>query len=151
MERGCTGIMIRKRILIAREYSKKVLLKEEKQKQPSRNQRFYISFYPVFQNIRNVLQELHLLLASEKENKVFLNAPVVGFRNGKSLKDYQVRAVLTKTNETEICESRGKKTCLFYNSIRTTTTLITKTCGETFIIRSGPLNCNSEKVLYLLK
>ena len=92
-----------------------------------------------------------MLLASEKENKVFLNAPVVGFRNGKSLKDYQVRAVLTKTNETEICESRGKKTCLFYNSIRTTTTLITKTCGETFIIRSGPLNCNSEKVLYLLK
>ena len=93
-----------------------------------------------------------MLLASDKENKkVFLNAPVVGFRNGKGLKGYQVRAVLTKTNETEICESCGKKTCLFYDSIRTATTLVTKTCGETFIIRSGPLNCNSEKVLYILK
>ena len=47
-----------------------------------------------------------------------------------------VRAALPKTNETGRCEPCGKKTCLVCNSIRTT---------------SGPLNCNSEKVLYLLK
>ena len=35
--------------------------------------------------------------------------------------------------------------------LRTTTTFTTEACGENFKIQSGPLNCNSEKVLYLLK
>ena len=69
-----------------------------------------------------------LLVADKEHKKVFLDVPVVGFRNGKSLKDY-----------------------LVCNSIRTTTTFTTEACGEVFKIQSGPLNCNSEKVLYLLK
>ena len=111
-----------------------------------------ITYYPVFQNIRNILQELNLSLALDKEHeKVFPNVPVVGFRNGKSLEDYLIRAVLSKTNETERCESCGKKTCLVCNSIRTTTTFTMEACSETFKIQSGTLNCNLEKVLYLLK
>ena len=61
------------------------------------------------------------------------------------------RATLPKANETGRCEPCGKKTCLVCNSIRTTTTFTTEACGEIFKIQSGPLNCNSEKVLYLLK
>ena len=50
--------------------------------------------------MRNILQELHLLLAPDKEHeKVFPDVPVVGFHNGKSLKDYLVRAALPETNE----------------------------------------------------
>ena len=110
------------------------------------------TYYPVFQNIRNTLQELYLLLAPDKEHKkVFPDVPVVGFRNGKSLKDYLVRATLPKANETGRCEPCGKKTCLVCNSIRTTTTFTTEACREIFKIQSGPLKCNSEKVLYLLK
>ena len=93
-----------------------------------------------------------MLLAPDKEHKkVFPDVPVVGFRNGKSLKDYLVRAALPKTNETGRCKSCGKKTCLVCNSIRTTTTFTTEACGEIFKIQSGPLNCNLEKILYLLK
>ena len=89
-----------------------------------------------------------MLLAPDKEHKkVFLDVPVVGLRNGKSLKDYLVRAALPKANETGRCEPCGKKTCLVCDSIRTTTTFTTKPCGESFKIKSGPLNCNSEKVL----
>ena len=81
-----------------------------------------------------------MLSAPDKEHKkVFPGVPVVGFRNGKSLKDYLVRATLPKANETGRCEPCGKKTCLVCNSI----------CN--FKIQSDPLNCNSEKVLYLLK
>ena len=69
----------------------------------------------------------------------------------RSWKDYLVRAALPKINETGRCEPCGKKTCLVCNSIRTTTTFTTEACGEVFKIQSGPLNCNSEKVLYLLK
>ena len=152
MERGYNGKMIRKQILRAREHSRKDLLEREKTEPSGPKLTFNITYYPVFQNIRNILQELHLLLAPDKEHKkVFPNVPVVGFRNGKSLKDYLVRAVLPRTNETGRCEPCGKKTCLVCNSIRTTTTFTTETCNETFKIQSDTLNCNSEKVLYLLK
>ena len=47
-----------------------------------------ITYYSVFQNDENIFQELHLLLALDKEHKkVFTNVPVVGFSNGKSLED----------------------------------------------------------------
>ena len=73
----------------------------------------------------------NLLLAPDKEHKkVFPDVPVVGFRNGKSLKDDLVRAALPKTNETEMCEPCRKKTCLVCNSRRTTATFTTEACGE---------------------
>ena len=52
-----------------------------------------------FQNVRAIMEELHILLTSNKEHKkVFPNVPVIGFRNGKSLKDFLVRATLPKIN-----------------------------------------------------
>ena len=97
-------------------------------------------------------RELHLLLAPDKEHKKVLpDVPVVGFQNGKSLKDCLVRAVLPKNIETRGCEPCGKKSCLVCNSVRTTTTFTTEACREIFKIQSGPLTCNSEKVLYLLQ
>ena len=81
------------------------------------------------------------------ETKLTFN--IIG--NGKSLKDYLVRAALPKTNETRRCEPCTKKTCLVCNSVRTTTTFTTEACGEIFKTQSGPSNCNSKKVLYLLK
>ena len=45
----------------------------------------------------------------------------------------------------------GKKTCLVCDSISTTATFTTEACQETFKIQKDPLNCDSEKVLYLLK
>ena len=60
-------------------------------------------------------------------------------------------AVLPKTNETGRCEPCGKKTCLFCNAVRTTTTFTTEACGDTFKIPSSPLNYNSGKTLYFLK
>lgn len=47
-----------------------------------------ISYSQAFQNDRTILQELHLLSASDKERKnVFPDIPFAGFRNGKTLKD----------------------------------------------------------------
>ena len=77
--------------------------------------------------------------------------PVVGFQNGKSLKDYLVRAKLPKFDKSGRCEPCGKKTCLVCDSISTTTTFTTEACLETSKIQKGPLNCDSEKVLHLLK
>ena len=133
--------MIRKQILRARENSRKDLLEKEKTETSKPNLTFRITYYPVFQN-RNTLQELHLYYHLIRNiRRFFLILPVVGFRNGKSLKDYLVRAALPRTNETGRCELYNKKTCLFCNSIRTTT-FASEACAETLKIQSGPLNCN---------
>ena len=61
---------------------------------------------------------------------------------------YLVIATLPILNESGRCEPCGKKTYLICDSINTATTLASQ---ETFKIQSGPLNCDSKKVLYLLK
>ena len=77
----------------------------------------------MFMNKDNKIIIFHLLLAPDKEHKkVFPDVPDVGFRNGKSLKDYLVIAALPKTNETRRCGPYGKKTCLVCNSMRITKT-----------------------------
>ena len=69
MERGYNGKMIRKQILRAQDHSRKDLLKKEKAKTSEPRLTFNISYYPVLKNIRNILQEIHLLLVPDKEHK----------------------------------------------------------------------------------
>ena len=55
------------------------------------------------------MKELHILLTPNKEHKkVFTNVLVIGFRNGKSLKDNLVRAILSILNERGRCDLCGK-------------------------------------------
>ena len=54
-----------------------------------------------------------------------------------------------KPMKTGKCEPYGKETCLVCNSI-SARSFTTKAFRETFKTQSGPLNCNSEKVPYLL-
>ena len=100
---------------------------------------FNITYYPVFQNVRAIMEELHILLTPNKDyNKVFLNVLVVGFRNGQSLKNFLVRATLPKLNGSGRCEPCEKKTCLVCDSISTASTFTAEACQETFKIQSSP-------------
>ena len=67
-------------------------------KEPQQNNQklvFNITYHSVFQNVRNILQELQILLRSDQEHKnVFQDTPAVDFCNGKSLKDHLVSAKL---------------------------------------------------------
>ena len=95
------------------------------------------------------MEELDILLAPNKEQKKLIpNLPVIGFRNGKNLQDYLVRETLPFLDESGRCKPCGKKSCLVRDSISTATTEV---CQETFKIQSGPLTCDSKKVLCLLK
>ena len=134
------------------ENSRNDLLEKEKQQMPEKRLTFNITYYPAFQNVRSIREELHILLTpNEERKKVFPDVPVVKFRNGKSLENYLVKAKLSKLEESRRCEPCGKKTCLVCDSISTTTTFTTEACQETFKIQKDPLNCDSKKVLYLLK
>ena len=69
---------------------------------------FKITYYPTFQSARTILEELQVLLAPDQDNKkVFPEVPMVGFRNGKSLKKYLMRALLPK-----IDNAVGSKPCI---------------------------------------
>ena len=145
-------IMIRNQILRAREHSRNDLLEREKPQMSAQKVTISITYYSAFQNVRTIMEELHILLTPNKEHKnVFPNVPAIGFRNGKSLRHFLTRATLPKLNEGRRCESCGKKTCLVCDSISTATTFTTEACQETFKIQSGPLTYDSKKVLYQLK
>ena len=78
--------------------------------------------------------------------------PVVGFLNGKNLKDYFVRAKLPNLEDRARYEPYGKQTMVYdsslvYDSISTATTFTTEACQEAFKIQKGLLNCDSKKVL----
>ena len=72
--------------------------------------KYNITYYPAFQHVRRIMEELHILLTPNKEHrKVFPDVPVLGFRNDKNLKDYLVRDKLSKLEESGKCDPRGKK------------------------------------------
>ena len=144
--------MVTKQVLRAREHSRENLLEKVKSESNQKKLTFNITYYPVFQNVRNMLQELHILLTPDQEHKkVFQDIPVVGFRNGKSLKDHLVRAKLPNVEIAGRSESCGKGNCQVCDYICDTDIFNTKACGETFKIQSGILNCSSQKVVYLFK
>lgn len=62
--------------------------------------------------------------------------------------DYLVRTKLPNDEVTRTSESFGKRN---YDFRCDADTLSTNACGERFKIQSGTLNCNSQKVRYLLK
>ena len=104
--------MVRKQVLWACEHSRESLLKKFESESDQKKLTFNIAYYPVFQNVRNILQELHILLTPDQEHKkVFQDIPVVGFRSGKSLKDHLFRAKLPNVEIARRFESCGKGNC----------------------------------------
>ena len=85
----------------------------------------------MFQNVRSMLQELQILLALDKDHKGdFPEVPIVGFQNGKSFKDYLVRAGLQKIDNAGGSEPCKKGTCQVRDHIITTNTFTTKACEK---------------------
>ena len=125
--------MVRTQILKARGVSRNSLLERGNTRTSESKLTFNITYYPAFQNVRSILQELQILLAPDKEHKkVFSEVPIVGLRNGKSLKDYVVRAALPKLDNAGGSEPCGKGTCQMCNHIITTNTFITVTQKKSF-------------------
>ena len=93
MGRGYSEGMVRMQMLKARGNSRDSFLERGHTRASESKLIFSITYYPAFQNVRNILEELQILLAPDKEHKkVFPEVPIVGFRNGNIIKDYLVRA-----------------------------------------------------------
>ena len=102
--------------------------------------------YPVFKDVRKILKELYLLFTpNQAHKKVSSEVPIIGFRNAKSLKDHLVRAVLPQLDRegrSKPCEG-ANRSCEVCESV--------KESEETFDILKGPLDCNSNNVIYLFE
>ena len=77
------------------------MLEKERNHQEENKLKFNITYFPAFKSANTILEELQILVAPVKEHqKVFPNVPIVGFHNGKSLKDNLVKALLPILNNT---------------------------------------------------
>ena len=75
-----------KQVLRARGHSKESLLEKVKSESSQNKLTFNINYYLVFQNVRNNLHELHILLTPDKgHKKVFQDISVMRCCNGKSV------------------------------------------------------------------
>ena len=91
--------MVRNQILRAHDHFTNDLLEREKQKMSQQKLIFTITYYPAFQDLSAIMEELRILLTHNKEHKkVFPNVLLIGFLNGKSLKDFLVRATSIDVN-----------------------------------------------------
>ena len=82
--------MVRSHILKTRKYRRSDLLNKEKREVNQNNKLFLnITYHPSFSRLKHTLNDIHILLTPDKEHKkVFENVPIVGFRKGKSIKDF---------------------------------------------------------------
>ena len=147
MERGYKERLVRTQILKARCESRDSPLEPGNTRTPESKLTFNITYYPVFQNVRSILQELQVLLTPDKEHKkVYTEVPVVVFRNVKSIKDYLVRAALPKIDNAGGSEPCGKGTCQLFDHIITTNTFRTKACWKYLKSKVYPLSVTQKKL-----
>ena len=71
LEKGYSEKMVRKQVSWAREHSRESLLEKVKSESNQDKLTFNITYYLVFQNVRNILQKIHILQTSDKEHKKF--------------------------------------------------------------------------------
>ena len=80
MEKSCSERMVRMQILKARGESRDSLLERGNTKTSDSKLTFNITYYPAFQNVRSILEELQILLEPDKEHKKgFPEVPIVRF------------------------------------------------------------------------
>ena len=111
---------------------------------------FNITFHPTFGKLKEVLQRIHLLLTPDGEHRtVFPEVPIVGFKRGKSIRDFLVKAKLPPLEEDWVCNGCGASRCKVCETIEDATTFSDKDKTCSYKIRKGMLNCNSNYVICL--
>ena len=146
MEKSYSERMVSMQILKARDESRDSLLERGNTRTSESKRTFNTTYYPAFQNVRSILEELQILLApDEVQKEVFPEVPIVGFGNGKSLKNYLVRTALPKMDNAGGSELCGKGTYQVCDYIITLTLLKQKHVGKYLKLKVGPLTITQKR------
>ena len=113
LERGYIEKMVRKEILLARAIPRDALSGKVNNQEKQNKITFNITYLPVFRNVINILEDLHVILASDdRHKKVFPDVPMIGFKNNKNLKAHLVRSQLPDLYEVGRSKPCGGKRSL---------------------------------------
>ena len=100
LERGYSGKMVHKEILLARAMPRDALLEKINNQDKQNKIAFNITYHPVFQDLKKFLEDLHVILASDKGcKKVFPDVPLIGFKSNTILKLHVVRSQIADLDE----------------------------------------------------
>ena len=84
--------MVRKETLRARAIPRDALLEKVSNQEKQNKITLNLTYHPVFRDIRNILEKLHVILASDDgHKKAFPDVPMIGFKISKILKAHLVR------------------------------------------------------------
>ena len=138
--------MVHKKILRARAIPSNALLEKVINQEKQNKITFSIIFHPVFRDVRKILEELHVILASDDgHKKVFPHVPMIGFKNNKNLKAHMIRSQLPDLDEvgrSKLCGGK-KHPCHLYDNMKEKCTYKSKHLDEMHKINKK-YNCNSE-------
>ena len=152
LERGYSEKMVRKEILPARAIPRDALLEKVNNQEKQSKITFNITYRPVFRNVRKILEELHVILASDDgHKKVFSDVPMIDFKNNKTLKAHLVRSQLPDLDE--VGRSKpcgGKRPCHLCENMKDMSTFKSKHLNEVHKINKK-YNCNSKMAVYLIE
>ena len=120
--------MVRKQVFRSSEHSRESLLSRVKSESDQKKLKFNINHYLVFQNERNLLQELRILVTPDrKQDKVLQDVPLAGVCNGKCIKNHLVGAKLRNV------EITGSITGLYQEgkgTVRSVASYVTQTLSK---------------------
>lgn len=113
---------------------------------------FSITYYSTFQNIKSIMEELHVLFELLiKTVRVYLLLFQLYFSGiANSLRIAWLEPHYPNLMSVEKVNHLGK-TCLVYDSLSATTTVTIEACQDSFKIQKRLLNCDSENNALLIK
>ena len=151
LERGYSEKIVRKEILRARAIPREAFLEKVNNQEKQNKINFNITYHPVFRNVRKILEELHVIPASDDgHKKVFPDVPMIGFKNNKNLKAHLVRSQLPDLDE--VGRSKpcgGRRPCHLCENMKDTCTFKSKHLDKVHKINKK-YNCNSKMAVYLI-
>ena len=110
LERGYSSELVQQEILRVRKIPRNELLDKKKSQGNDSKLTFNVTYYPVFRHLKSQLKELHVILVcDENHKKLFLEVPIIGFKNNKNLKSHLVRADLPDIDEVGKCDYAVEK------------------------------------------
>ena len=140
---------VRQQILRARVFSSDSFLGRENTREEQNKISFNQTYYPVLQNVKKFLAKVHIFLTPDDAHQaIFTNIPIIGFKNGRSLKNFLFGAVLPTVDAEGIsrpCVGR-KRSCEVCKLVNDTFLLKRRDTNKT--VNKDPPDCNSKHVIY---
>ena len=141
-----------KKILRARAIPRDALLEKVNNQEKQNKITFNITYHPVFRNVRKILEELHVILASDEgHKKVFPDFPMICLKIKTNFKAHLVRSQLPGLDElgrSKPCAGK-RLSCHLYENMKDTCTFKSKHLNELHKINKK-YNCNSKMAVSLI-